>query len=201
MLKKTILICHLLFLFLIQAFSQSDTTLCIDFNPDQHQKIRKNIIGIHGSAGNWVFPAFGLSFERILKENKTIKLSFGAYPYASFHCNIAYRSYFSALKFGKTIYKNDIYYIRNQQINMPSPKGLYLEAMGFINIHKYSSIFYYEGTKVFGLGVGLGYQFLFFDRLAVNPSLQLPLCYDDEQSNEYNLKPRVLVNLGLGFAF
>ena len=217
--KKIIITCQLLLILFIQAFSQSDTTLCIDFNPDLNHKIRKNIIGIHASLGVTDLFPFELSYERILKENKTIKASFGGFPFfvinKSFHCNIAYRSYFSNMKYSKTTYKSNTYFIRNQQRTMSAPRGLYVETMGFFNMQDYHFIYSSNNRNLnIGLGVGLGYQFLFFNRLALNSSVQVPLTFDrrlyyrsdnDGQRVYYEifnyLKPGVLLNLNLGFAF
>lgn len=212
--KKIIITCQLLLILFVQAFGQSDTIVCIDFNPDLNHKIRKNIIGIHASMGVTDLLPFELSYERILKENKTIKASFGGLPFfvvsKFFHCNLAYRTYLSNMKYSKIKYKDNTYYIRNQQRTMSAPRGLYVESMGFFNMQGYHYNYSRNDKSLkIGLGVGLGYQFLFFNRLALNPSIQLPLTYDatlsyrpDEYYTRfYTVKPVILLNLNLGFAF
>ena len=203
MLKKIIIACELLFFLCLHSFSQSDTTVCIDFNPDLHHQIRKNIIGINAFRGIYAFP-FELSYERILKANKTIKLSGGGFPHYFFQCNIAYRSYFSNMKYGKTKSKNNTYLIRKQQTIMSAPRGLYLEAMGIFSMM--GSYPTYHGLSQIGIGAGLGYQFIFFNRLALNTALQLPLTLDGHyyyfhDTIFYPIKPMVILNLNLGYAF
>jgi hypothetical protein len=205
--KRIIFIGPLLLFLCIHAFSQSDTTVCIDFNPDLNHQIRKNIIGINSFVGlAYAFP-FELSYERILKKNTTIKLNGSGFPNIFFQCNIAYRTYFSNMKYGKTSYKKNTYLIRKKQTIMSAPKGLYVEAMGVFSMEDYYDPYSsYRGIRFFGIGVGLGYQFLLFTRLALNPSVQLPLTLEghyfySHDTFFYPLKPTLILNLNLGYAF
>jgi hypothetical protein len=208
MLKKIIVTSQLLLLLSFYALSQSDSTLCIDFNTDLNHKIRKNIIGAHAYLyrGNNNSLPFELSYERILKKHNTIAFSFGGLPYflGTFHCNVAYRSYISNIKYGKVSYRDSTYFIRKQPALMSAPKGLYVEAMGIFSL---ANSYYnpsYVGNRQIGLGVGMGYQFLFFNRLVLNPTVQLPLTFEYDYSyhaRSYDFRPRIIFNISIGYAF
>ncbi len=216
--KKIIITSQLLLLLFVNTFSQSDTTVCIDFNPDLNQKARKNIISLDIMAGSILRPQLEISYERILKENKTIKANIGGYyqnnyfySYKSFHFNLAYRHYFSNRKYAKTKVDNNKYYIRKQQKTMLSPKGLYVGPMTYFNI---SNGYWPYNSRIIIAGIGgqLGYQFLFFNRIAMNTSIQIPLTIDGyyylnydldkyEFFEHYSIRPRLFLNLSFGYAF
>jgi len=215
--KKIIITSQLLIFMFINTFSQSDTTVCIDFNPDLNQKFRKNIISLNLLVGSISGYQSEIGYERIIKENKTITASFGGYfynnyfyLYKSFHCNLAYRLYFSNRKYAKTKINNNKYYIRKQKQTMSAPKGLYIGTMTYFNFKKENL---YQKRIDTGLGVDLGYQFLFFNRIALNTTLQLPLTFDGyfyyqnnslgqkEWSVFYSIRPKIFINLKFGVAF
>lgn len=216
MLRKIIITSQLLIFLFINTFSQSDTTVCIDFNPDLNQKLRKNIISLNILTNSISGYQLELGYERIINENKTIAANFGGYffnnhysQYKSFHYNLAYRLYFLNPKYTKTKINSNKYFIRKQQKTMPSPKGLYVGPMTFFNNNNPRS--YYHTISV-GIGGHIGYQFLFFNRIALNTSLQLPLTFDGsyrwnnsldqyEFSGYYTIRPRLFLNLNFGIAF
>ena len=215
--KKTIITSHLLIFLFINTFSQTDTTICVDFNPDLNQKLRKNIINLNTLAGVIRGYQLEIGYERIVKENKTIAANIGGsffnryYSNKSFHYNLAYRFYLTNRKYAKTKVDNNKYYIRKQQKTMLSPKGLYVGPMSYLSIR---NEYLYQKNIIAGLGVGLGYQFLFFNRIAINTSLQLPLSYigvfyydmisydqKELEAIHYYIRPKLFLNLSIGYAF
>lgn len=215
MVKKIIITGQLLTFVFIYSFSQSDTTVCIDFNPYLNQKVRKNIISLGTLAGIEVIPQIEIGYERILKKNKTISANFGGSyyfdfwgSYKSFHYNIAYRLYFSNRKYAQIKVNNNKYYIRKQQKTMLSPKGLYVGPMTYFYFKK-RDLVYDNRSIIAGLGGHLGYQFLFFNRISFNGSLQLPLILKGDlyynnntlEQEEWSLRPRLMLNLNIGIAF
>ncbi len=215
--KKTIITSHLLIFLFINTFSQTDTTICVDFNPDLNQKLRKNIINLNTLAGVIRGYQLEIGYERIVKENKTIAANIGGsffnryYSNKSFHYNLAYRFYLTNRKYAKTKVDNNKYYIRKQQKTMLSPRGLYVGPITYFNTDKgYRS--YNPRIISIGLGGHLGYQFIFFNRIAMNTSIQIPLTIDGyyylnydldkyEFFEHYSIRPRLFLNLSFGYAF
>jgi hypothetical protein len=109
------------------------------------------------------------------------------------------------MKYGKTSYQDNSYFIRKQQTIMSAPRGLYVEAMGVFSMQDYFYLYSgYSKSTFIGFGVGLGYQFLFFNRLALNPSVQLPLTFEYAYSfhdRSYVVRPRIILNISIGYAF
>ena len=223
MIKTTIITSQLLLLFFFNSFSQTDTTVCIDFNTDSNQKLRKNIISIDAFAGGNIDVHFGIGYERILKENKTFSVSFGgmfydnSYGYKeSYHGKLSYRIYFSNVKYAKTKINNDTYSIHKQDKLMLIPKGLYVGGIAHFGIYNSGyndnndvEIYNSKGYGI-GLGLSLGYQFIILNRIAFNVSLPVTFGYYNYEHNYYSeeetykgdyFNPKIYLNLNLGIAF
>lgn len=220
--KKISITSLILIIFYCTSFCQIDSTITFVIKKPKNQKIRKNVISSELSFTSSVLIGSGLNYERIIKDNNTFIFNIGNYysfnpliEFYYYYCKVGYRYYFTKTRLFKKNQNNETFYLYKRQKQLLLPKGFYVGGITETErqyFKTYSTLYSEDqwSRTLFSIKVGgnVGYQFIFFDRFAINLSQTIYMgsyrIYNyagQDNSNIFYLDASIYVNLNLGFAF